>query len=91
MITDNPNECGLEIQNIQEKDNGEWTCTLTGFGPDDGNLESASGKIRIHSEGGKITSVVVANPPTESGANPFEGNLILTTATFLMIYQLLIR
>jgi len=40
---------------IQEKDNGEWTCTLTGLGPDDGNLESASGKIRV----------VVANPPTD--------------------------
>jgi len=55
LITTNPNECGLEIQNIEEKDNGEWTCTLTGLGPDDGNLESASGKIRV----------VVANPPTD--------------------------
>ena len=55
LITTNPNECGLEIQNIEEKDNGEWTCTLTGLGPDDGNLQSATGKI----------NVVVANPPTD--------------------------
>ena len=35
--------------------------------------------------------IILIGPDPESGANPFEGNLILTTATFLMIYQLLIR
>jgi len=53
--SDNPNECGIEIQRIEEKDNGEWTCTLTGLGPEDGNLASATGKMRV----------VVANPPTD--------------------------
>ena len=53
--SNNPNECGIEIQRIEEKDNGEWTCTLTGLGPEDGNLASATGKMRV----------VVANPPTD--------------------------
>jgi len=60
-------DCGMKISSVEEDDNGEWECSVTGKGAASGNLEEGKGFI----------NVVVALPPSqlylEQDGNPLTG------------------
>jgi len=49
-----PNDCAMKINRVEEKDNGEWECSVTGKG-ESGDYEVGAGKVQV----------VVAVPPAE--------------------------
>jgi len=50
--TDNPKDCAMKIDRIEESDNGEWECSVTAKGPT-GDYQIGKGKVQV----------VVAVPP----------------------------
>ena len=60
-------DCGIVIKNVQEKDNGEWTCAITAI------TESGSAK-----KGTNKAIVTVVTPPSSVSIEGVESSLVLT-------------
>jgi len=65
--TDPKKDCGVKINNVQEKDNGEWKCQITAT-TEDGNAK----------KGVESAVVTVVKPPTGVTIEPAGDSLVLT-------------
>lgn len=66
---DQKKDCGVKINNVQEKDNGEWKCRITAI--TDGNAK----------KGEQTATVIVVKPPTSVRIEGEESSMVLTYPT----------
>ena len=41
------NDCGMKINTVLDRDEGEWQCKVHGKNPDTGNVEEITGSIQL--------------------------------------------
>ena len=82
-------DCGMKINTVLDRDEGEWQCKIHGKNPDTGNVEEVIGSIQLvidqEDENTSLRETSAPNPILEQYANDIQqlGILlpVLTTAS----------